>query len=191
MKTFRKWKKHKNKTRKKKHKNKRLKGGVIIRHNNGSQSARGNNGSQSARGNNGSQSARRNNVSQSARRNSRFARQQIALAKHKREIRDGWRHAIKNSDDMRCNDAAIKSFKTEYEEYKDKVHPEKEWNKILDDFVTSCEELSHLKDMSLQEFEKKLKRKTLLNPDVSKSPTTSPRSPLSPLYSDTFKPWTL
>jgi hypothetical protein len=189
MKTFRKWKKHKNKTRKKKHKNKRLKGGVIFRDNNGSQSARRNNGSQSARGNNGPQSARGN---------SRFARQQIALAKHKRKIRDGWRHAIETSQDMGCNDAAIMSFKTEYEEYKDKVHPEKKWNKILGDFVTSCKELSHLTDLSLQEFEKKLKRKTLLIPDASKSPTTSPRSPISPLYSETFRPilldhgpWTL
>jgi hypothetical protein len=173
MKTFRKWKKHKNKTRKKNIKNKRLKGGVISRDNNGSQPARRNNGSQSARG------------------NSRFARQQIALAKHKREIRDGWRYANATSDDMGCNDADIKSFKTEYEEHKHKVHPEKNWKKILDDFVTRCENLSHLKDLSLQEFEKKLKDQTLLIPDASKSPKTSPRSPLSPLYSDTFRPWTL
>jgi hypothetical protein len=69
----------------------------------------------------------------------------------------------------------------------------RKWKKILGDFVTSCgcEELSHLKDLSLQEFEKKLKDQTLLIPDASKSPTTSPRSPLSPLYSETFRPWTL
>lgn len=172
MKTFRKWKKHKNKTRKKKQKNKRLKGGVISRRNNGSQNAR------------------RNNGSQRARPGSRFARQETALQKHEQKISAGWRHAIRTYADMGCHKETVKLFKTEYDEYKKKDNSQT-WEEIIEDFVIHCENLLHLKDLSVEEFEEKLKAQTLLIPDASKSPTTSPRSPLSPLYSDTFRPFTL
>jgi hypothetical protein len=169
MKTFRKWKKHKNKTRKKKQKNKILKGGVKLKRNNGSQSARSGN---------------------------RSARQGSARAQSDPAITAGWIFAIENADDMGCNDDAIQSFKTEYEEFKEelkfKVNPKKEWKKIIGDFVKQSDSLLHLSNLSLRKFEKKLKEQTLHNPDSSKSPTTSPRSPrspVSPLYSETFRPW--
>jgi hypothetical protein len=160
MKTFRKWKKHKNKTRKKKQKNKILRGGV------------------KPRGNNGSQSARSGN---------RSARQGSARAQFDPAITAGWIYAIANADAMGCNDADITSLQTEYDEFKQKLHLQT-WREIIGDFVKKCESLLHLKNLSLRKFEKKLKEKTLHIPDASKSPTTSPRSPLSPLYSETFTP---
>jgi len=165
MKTFRKWKKHKNKTRKKKHKNKILKGGVIFRRNNGSQPSR------------------RNNGPQRARPGSLFARQETALAKQKRKIEAGWRHAIRSAEDMFCDEDAITSFKTEYEEFKEKEHPEQKWNKIIGDFVEVCDDFSHLRGLSVKDFEEKLIKQTLHIPDASKSPRSRP---LSPLYGDNF-----
>jgi hypothetical protein len=161
MKTFRKWKKHKNKTRKKKQKNKILKGGVIFRRNNGSQPSRP---------------------------GSRLARQETALAKQERKIKAGWRHAIRTSEDMGCNKAAFISFQTEYDDFKQKRHLQP-WKQIIGDFVDNCDVFSHLKDLSVKDFEKKLIEKTLLIPDASKSPRSrplSPLSPLSPLYGDNF-----
>jgi hypothetical protein len=85
---------------------------------------------------------------------------------------------------MGCDEDAITSFKTEYEEFKKNDHPEQNWNKIIGDFVEVCDDFSHLRGLSVKNFEKKLIKQTLHIPDTSKSH----QRPLSPLYDDNFTP---
>jgi hypothetical protein len=90
---------------------------------------------------------------------------------------------------MGCNEDAIRSFKTEYEEFKKNSHSEQKWNKIIGDFVDECDDFSHLRGLSVKNFEEKLIEQTLHIPDASKS---RPLSPLydnhNPLYGDNFTP---
>jgi hypothetical protein len=83
---------------------------------------------------------------------------------------------------MGCNDADIISLQREYDDFKPKRHLQP-WKQIIGDFVEECDVFSHLRDLSVKDFEKKLIEQTLLIPDASKSPRSRP---LSPLYGDNF-----